>query len=311
MQLMEIALQLLSKIFPMYLFILIGFVAGRTKKVSSEGLATLLIYFIVPLVILLGVISTPLNLSRILLPLFVASFCTLVAFLFRFLNKKRFSQSRFGIWSYAVGSGNSGYFGIPLTYFLLGSDFVGITLLIALGFIIYENTFGFYFVARAHHTVEESFKKVLGLPSIWAFIIAIILQKSGFTLSSTWADVYHNFRGAYTVLGMIMLGLGVSQLRTFKVDYKILAQVFGFKFLIWPLFMFGFLYLDKSYLHFFDGVTAKVLFLISLVPLPANSVAFATSLKTEPEETAWIVLLSTIFALFFIPIVWSFFSYFI
>ncbi|MBK9293535.1 MAG: hypothetical protein IPM57_03685 [Oligoflexia bacterium] len=295
----------------MYIFIAMGFVAGRTKKVNSESLATLLIYFIVPVVVLLGVTSTPLNLSRILLPFFVALFCAFIGLTFRILNKKSLTTSRLGIWSYAVGSGNSGYFGIPLTFFLLGPDFVGITLLIALGFMIYENTFGFYFVARAHHTAGESLIKVISLPSIWAFILAIILQKAEVNLSATWEDVYKSFRGSYTVLGMMMLGLGVSQLKTFKVDIKLLLKVFNYKFLIWPVLMFAFLWLNKTYFHFFDGVTSKVLFLISLVPLPANSVAYATALKTEPEETSWIVLLSTFWALFFIPLVWGYFSYFI
>lgn len=44
-----------------------------------------------------------------------------------------------------------------------------------------------------------------------------------------------------------------------------------------------------------------MMLLISACPLAANTVAFATLLKTEPEKAGVAVLLSTVFALFYIP----------
>ena len=172
-------------------------------------------------------------------------------------------------------------------------------------FVIFENTFGFYFIARAHHSFEESMKKILGLPTVWAFVIAVILQKLGVTLNPLMTDLYQNFRGTYSILGMILLGLGISQLENLKLNWKVLARVFIFKFIFWPALMLTILILNKNTLHFFDPMTAKVLFLISIIPLPANAVAFSTALKTDPQQTALIVFLSTVFALFFIPVVWG------
>lgn len=298
---------LFIKLLPMYLLILLGFTAGKTKKINADSIAILLIYFIIPIVIFMGALSTPLTLSRILIPLFVAIFCVSMSFIFRGLNFSTLSANRLGIWSYACGSGNSGYFGIPLTFFLLGPDHVGIAILVALGFIIFESTFGFYFVARAHHTAHESFMKLVKLPSMWAFLAAVILQKSGVQgLNDNWKDLYQGFRGCYSILGMIMLGLGIAHLKSFKINWRLVLRIFSFKFTLVPLSMTGFLWLNKTHLNFFDTDVSKVLFLMSLVPLPANSVAFAVNLKTDPEETAMIVLLSTVFALFFIPCVWSF-----
>ncbi len=45
---------------------------------------------------------------------------------------------------------------------------------------------------------------------------------------------------------------------------------------------------------------------MSIVPLAANTVAIATELKTYPEKASVAVLMSTLFALFFIPLVVSF-----
>ncbi len=300
---MKIFIPLLTKIYPMYLLIGVGYVLGRTKKVNQEMVATALIYFLIPVVLFLAVLSTQMTASKIILPLVVAVFCTLVSQLFRLTSRGKISDSRLGIWSYACGSGNSGYFGIPLTYFLLGPEYVSTTLLAAFGFIIYESTFGFFYIARAHHSVKKSITKLISLPSLWAFGAALALQKAGVTVNGIWLGVYQYSRVIYSVLGMIMLGIALSHLRTFKLNLPLIFRVFSFKFLVWPVVVGALLILDKN--HFFDRETAKVLFLLALVPLPANSVAFATKLKTEPEETSLIVVLSTVFALIYIPIVWG------
>jgi len=45
--------------------------------------------------------------------------------------------------------------------------------------------------------------------------------------------------------------------------------------------------------------------LFSIFPIAANKVAFATELKVHPEKAALTVFLSTLFALFYIPLVVS------
>jgi predicted permease len=48
------------------------------------------------------------------------------------------------------------------------------------------------------------------------------------------------------------------------------------------------------------------LFLISIVPIAADTVVFATEFKSHPQKVAITVFLSTIFALIYIPAILTF-----
>src|SRR5436305_1501522 len=67
---------LAQKIFPLYLLIAVGVVGGRYLKIQRETVAELLIYLLVPGVVLWGVLTTPLSVSRLSLPFFFWVFCT-------------------------------------------------------------------------------------------------------------------------------------------------------------------------------------------------------------------------------------------
>jgi predicted permease len=125
---------------------------------------------------------------------------------------------------------------------------------------------------------------------------------SGYQACSGIVDLATSVRGAYTVLGMMLIGLGMAGIKSFRMDWKFLAATFFAKFIVWPLVTGVIILFDLKYLHFFDSDIHKVMFLLSVVPMAANTVALATELKAEPEKAATAVLLSTLFALGFIPV---------
>jgi len=45
---------------------------------------------------------------------------------------------------------------------------------------------------------------------------------------------------------------------------------------------------------------------LAIMPLPANAVAYALQLNVQPDKTSTLVFLSTVFALFYIPLVMVF-----
>lgn len=69
----------------------------------------------------------------------------------------------------------------------------------------------------------------------------------------------------------------------------------------------GIIVLDQTTWGIFSPIERHALLLMSVIPLAAKSVAYATELKTEPEKASLAVLLSTLFAWGFIPAVLSFF----
>jgi malate permease and related proteins len=291
---------------PLYAIIGIGFVAGRLITARWEAIATLLIYVIAPIVVFFGIMSTPLDASKLSLPFLFFFICCAFCLIFLYSLKFFFRSPIKNILAFSAATGNTGYFGIPVAIFLFGNEAFGIAVLVALGFILYENTLGFFITARGQHTTLESLKRVLRLPTVYAFIVAVICNLSNVKLGPAFTELGTNFRGTYSVLGMMMIGLGVAQLTSFKPDFRFLFTALSLKFLVWPLVITGLILLDKYFIHFFSPIEHSVMLLMSIVPLPANSVALATELKTAPEKIATAVLISMFFPLFMIPLLTNF-----
>jgi predicted permease len=298
---------MLNKILPLYAVILIGFIAGRTLKTRGEIIAPLLIYIIAPIVVFTGILSSPLDPSKFALPFVFFLICCSLCLIFFYILGFFWKSPIKNILAFSTATGNTGYFGLPVAIFLFGENAFSLAVLIALGFILYENTLGFFITARGHHTTLESLGRVLRIPTIYAFILAVSFNLSGIQIGPALTELGINFRGTYSVLGMMMIGLGVSQLTSVKLDFRFISTAFILKFLVWPIVVTGLIFIDKNTLQFFSPLEYSVMLLMSIVPLPANSVALAMELGTEPEKTATAVLLSTIFALFYIPLVSGFY----
>jgi predicted permease len=106
---------------------------------------------------------------------------------------------------------------------------------------------------------------------------------------------------------MMLVGLGVAELRTLRFDWRFISTAFVAKFIVWPVFVGAFLFADQNVFGLYDSRTHQMMALISCTPLAANTVAFATLLKAEPEKAGVAVLLSTLFALFYIPLLATWF----
>ena len=66
------------------------------------------------------------------------------------------------------------------------------------------------------------------------------------------------------------------------------------------------IFVDVNFLNVFNGSVHKIMFLLSIMPLAANLVAFSTELRAQPEKASLAVFLSTLVALIYIPLLASF-----
>ena len=142
--------------------------------------------------------------------------------------------------------------------------------------------------------------KILRLPILYAFILGLSLNLLGFKIPEEISSYTAQFKGAYGILGMMMLGMGLLGLKNKddNWDKKFISITFIIKFIFWPLAMLFFIYLDKTYFNILNDDLYKVMFLFSIVPLAGNSVTLAILLNAEPEKTS----LSTIISIAFIPL---------
>ena len=305
---MSIFFTIIFKLIPLYFLIVLGYIAAKKLNVQKETIAKLLIYIIAPTVIFYGAYTTKINFANLSLPLLFMTISSVMSLLFLkiggFVYKK---ESTKNILALAAGTGNTGYFGLPVVFAILGEEAFSLAVLSILGFILFENTLGFYITAKGNHSAKESLMKVLKLPIIYAFSLGLFFNLLSIDLGQNVLSIIDVFKGAYTLLGMMMIGMGVAIVDIKQVDYKYIMLSFSAKFIFWPLIIFGIIFLDKTFFNYYNQLIYNVLIVMAIVPLAANTVAYATELKVHPEKAALAVLLSTIFALFFIPLMTSLF----
>jgi hypothetical protein len=109
------------------------------------------------------------------------------------------------------------------------------------------------------------------------------------------------FRGAYVVVGMMIIGSALSQMKHFEFSLRFNSLVFLGKFVAWPALMGAFVALDYFVLGLYGKEIHTMLMLLSIMPPAANVTAFAAQFNTNPEKAATTVMAGTIFALFAIP----------
>lgn len=295
------------KLFPLYLNILLGYIAGRKLNVHQEPISKLLFYIISPLVIFNGVIHTDLNLSVLFLPVFTFLIsCTLCVAFYRF-SRKIWSDSSKNIMAFSAGSGATGYFGIPLAMMILEPELESVYIMALLGVTLYDNSLGYYISVKGEYTPLQCLIKVLSLPTLYAFLLGALINLFKIPMPDIYGDFINPIKGVYIVLGLMIVGIGLSGLTRFTLDLKFIGMTFLAKFLAWPLLVFSVIALDRACLKVCDPASHQVLILISIVPLAINTVIMASLTNFQPEKTAATVLLSALFALFYIPLMTSFF----
>ena len=299
---MSIFLLLLGKLFPLYALIVLGFLAGRLLDVKREMVARLLLYIIVPAVSFYGAATVPLNGAVLSLPFVFGAVCITMCALSYALARMMWKDTTKNILAYACGTGNNGYFGIPLVIMLFSDSAFGIAVVAGMGFLLYEVTLGFFIVAKGNFTFAQSVRKLLTLPILYAFLIGLAWNALHIPMPAPLNELLLHFRGAFTILGMMIIGMGFSSLKTLFVDVRFLLVSFFFKFILWPLAILSIVAADRMFFHLYGDTVHSVMVVLSMVPLAANTVIFATELKVHPEKAASAVFLSTLFALIYIPI---------
>ena len=303
---MAAALALLLKLLPLYITVGLGWLAGRFLNASGSHIAGIMLYIVTPSVVFSGVMSAPLSTSVILLPFVVFGFCTLIGLMHLVIARGWLNNASANLIPLSVGTGNTGYFGIPVALLLFGDRGLSIYIVCLLGTTLYENSIGFYLAARGRYGVRDCLLKVARLPSIYAFCLAVALNLADVAMPTILIPLFDNLRGAYSILGMMIIGMSILSFRGLAGDLRFTALAFFGKFVSWPLLALGFWWVDSHWLEIYDLAVYQAIFLISITPIAANTVVIATLLGTEPRQAAGTTLLSTVFALIYIPLMVSF-----
>lgn len=303
---MTIFLTLLQKLIPLYGIILIGFVAARRLPIDRQTIGTLLLYVISPLVFFNSVAQMPFDAHFLWLPASTFGLGTVISWTFYRLGGYLWQDSTKNILAFTAGTGNTGYFGIPVILILFGEPAVAYAVMGVIGYVLYENSVGYYLTARGQYSAAESLKRVTRLPALYAFLAGLLFSYWKIPIPPYVHDTLVFVRGSYSILGMLIIGIGLAKLKG-AFDWKFLGATFFAKFGVWPAATALLTRLDQSIFHLYSPEIHRIMFVIASTPLAANTVVLATLLKAEPEKAAMAVLLSTLAALFLIPAYVAFF----
>ncbi len=309
-------LDIFFNIIPLYLIIFIGYLSGKFLTIENKSIAKILIYSITPLVIFNTTFTVNLSFNTFAISITFFLLCTLICLLAYFLLAFVFVDSRRNILAFSAAWGNLGYFGLPLAIGILGEEAGNIVILAVLGIQIFFATIGMYIVSQGNFSLQESLKIVFTNPMLPMAIIGFLFNALGLFQEINKTQEYVNFikgfTGAYSLLGIMLIGLGLSKVKNFELDFKFISISFLAKFLIWPVIVLGLITLDRNFLNVFNNflingnpnpnLVYKTFIVLSLVPMGANVVALATEYDTYPKTVSITVFLSYIFGLLFIPL---------
>lgn len=299
---LSIVASLAFKIFPLYITMFLGFFASKFLHVARESIAPIIVYIISPFVVFYLTYNLDINKSVILLPFVFFFICLFISIASLFFAKKIWSDNTKNLIAFTSGTGNIGYFGMPLAFILLSPEAASIYIFTLLVSFFYEYTVGFYIISRGSFTFRQSLARVFKLPVLYAFFVGLTLNLLNVKILPEFITFMEFFKGAYAILGMMMVGMGLSTLKINEIDIKFVFFTIFIKLVFWPIFIIFLIYLDKSFFHFFYKEVYQVLIIAAIVPMAANTVTLATLFKTKPEQAAIAVFLSTIFAFFTIPV---------
>ncbi len=303
----EIATALGLKILPLYITIFLGYVMIHFFNARRESMASLLIYIIGPVVIFMASYKVEINLAVMSLPMLLYLLSSILAILALKFGKYFFKDNTRNILAFSAGTGNTGYFGIPLAIMVLNENLANIYIFTVLASLLYESTVGFFVVAKGNYSIKQSLIKVAKLPSIYALILGLLLNISHVKLNTDLTSYLEYFKGAYAILGMMMIGMGLKGLAHVGVDKLFMGFAFFIKFIIYPLAVLCIIWIDSTFFKFFNPELYKVMFIFAIPPMAGNTVAVASLLKVHPEKASLAVIISTIISIFTIPIMIAWF----
>ncbi|HPD82263.1 MAG: hypothetical protein R3D88_08515 [Alphaproteobacteria bacterium] len=298
---MDILLLLIANIFPLYILIALGFVAGRWLDVNLPSMATVAIYILAPIVNFGAIAQMKFTPEYIALPVIFFIGSATIGTISYLTAQRLWKNNTANLIGMGSVTGNTMYFGLPVILALLDPKWVGVYALLNLGTFLNEVGLGYFFGARGHATLKGAIIKVIKLPVIHAIWLGLLYNLSGLPLPQSFIRYWDYSVGAWVMIGMMIIGVALSKQSRLEIDWKLLASMFTPKFILWPLFGFGVILIDRAYFQAFSPEIYTMLAVMTAVPLAGNLVAYAATLKLHPEKAAAAVLLSTLFAFLTVP----------
>ena len=306
---MNLIFDIFLQVFPLFGIVFLGFIAVKYIDVSLDTLGKLTLYVLNPVIFFHGAYTVEPQLEYLFIPLLYWVVATGIAFVFFSLGKIFWKDHKMNhLLGYTAGASNVGFLGYPLVIMILGDEYFGIATMIVMGFALYENTTGLFLAANGKYSLKDSLLVVAKIPTVYAFVLGVVLNFGGIDLLPSVLSTTESFKGAYTVIGMMIIGGGLAHISFAHFDAKLITWGLFTRLAVWPLLAISGVLLDFHFLHFYSADLYAVMLLLSTMSLAGSTVVFANEFHLHAKKAAVLVSLSLFVSLFTIPLYWAFFS---
>ncbi|WP_029686877.1 AEC family transporter [Tatumella saanichensis] len=281
---------------------MLGWYTSKKLSINAKDIANLLIYIFSPIVCFVLILNSPASVSYVMYSVVFYVVSCIAAALAYFVGRLLWKDNRANLFGAAGGQGNVGYFVLPLAIGLLGGTADGAAAISIIVFAkvassIYEFTAAYYLTARGRYSAKNSLMRVLKMPTLHAAVLALILKSFHFALPGVLKGGVDSFVGAYTTLGMMIIGMSLAKFDKLVPDWK-----FAILSIIWKQGLYAaviILIFSRFHLTHYEYV---VMVMLACNPLPANIAAVASALDVHPEKAAFAIMLSTLMAVVTVPL---------
>lgn len=298
----------LQKVAVLFLLIVIGFVAGKSKLISETGqkdITQLVLYVTMPATIF-SAMQLEMNQERLntaITILGIMVFCYVVMFIVGyFLSRKLpLTEGRKDVFSTALLLSNTSFMGYPIIQSLLGEEALFYAV-VGAGFIfeVVSWSLGVYLISRnASSDATISVRKIILSPGILSIIVGLIFFIGQWQVPEPVNSVITTLSPATSPLAMIVIGLMLSR-SNIKEAFQnpILYLAAGVKLLAVPVIITLILKLV--------GVSGPELVIpVMMISMPTASYVamFSANYGNDGKFASQIVFLSSLLSMVTIPIV--------
>ncbi|ACZ49631.1 putative permease [Anaplasma centrale str. Israel] len=297
------------KVLPVYTTILLGFIAGRVVKLDCATIGKLLFYSVGPTVVFFGILKINITPEFVFLPIITFVVCCAMSLIVYNVSSLVFRDHIRNMLAFSSGSSGMGFFGLPVAIALFDEGTVSIYLLCYVGMLFFENSFGFYIATRGLYTPQQCFKKLITLPTFHAAVAALLCNHFKVHMPEFLLRVSTDLASTYMVLGTMLLGISVANIKDFSINWKLMVFTVLIKYVAWPLLALLLIFLDRKGPCLYDSQTYQAFILLAIIPISSTGVILAYTTNYKPDVAAIMLLISTVIGIFYVPFMISLLLY--
>ncbi len=287
-------------IFPIFILILIGFIAQKKFNMDVRTFSKINMYIFVPAIIFKNIYKTEVTwqlfgtILLYLLIIFIGMFFLGMG-IGRLLNYPRGIRNAF---TNSILFFNAGNYGLPVAEIAFQSNPLATTAQIFIMVIqtILMNSFGVFQSAAGRSENRQALKNAIMMPAMYVLILVVIIKILNIEIPVFLMTPVENLSKGFIPVALLTLGVQLSEVKISKRIKDILISSF-IRLLLAPVI--GYIIVN---LMGVEGILAKVLILGVATPTAVNIAIIAREFDNEPEYASQIVFVSTLLSVITIPI---------